>query len=316
MLNNIYTVRNCVSTFVRRGRRGKITLACLFQSSRLLISFKLNTLSLRCFKLLNGKLKLKDIAPRCGVSNEELSAFVAYLEKERIVESVSHSKRRSVPRYRRQLNFFASFETNTSTRETFQKKLGTSQVVILGLGGIGSWVAESLTRSGVGEFILIDPDKVTASNLPRQTLYQERDLGRKKVKAAAQKLRLTNSEVKIIGLERKIISAKQLIPIIRNADLVINCADQPDISITNDIISQACFALKIPHILCGGYDGHLSFVGQTVIPYKTSCWGCYISGKSYEKRLSGFKSLIITHVSEEGGTLAPIASITAKVHAL
>ncbi len=316
MLNKKYIVRACISPFVRREKEGKFTLACLFQSSRLITSFRLNTLSLKCFKLLDGKNTIRDIVSRCRVSKRELLDLVVYLEKEHIVERVNHFRPRNGPRYRRQLNFFASFETNVSTRAAFQKKLETSQVVILGLGGIGSWVAESLVRAGVGRFILIDPDNVTASNLPRQTLYQERDLGKSKVRVAANKLRLINSKVTITGIKRNIVSASQLIPIIKKATLVVNCADQPDISITNRIVSKACFSLKIPHILCGGYDGHLSFVGQTVIPHKTACWECYVSGKLYEKGLRGFKSLDITAVSEEGGTLAPIASITANIHAL
>ena len=117
MLNKKYIVRACISPFVRREKGGAFTLACLFQSSRLIVSFRLSALSLKCFKLMDGENRLKDIISRCRVSESDLVGLVAYLEKECIVERVDHLSSRIGTRYRRQLNFFASFETNMSTRE-------------------------------------------------------------------------------------------------------------------------------------------------------------------------------------------------------
>ena len=74
-----------------------------------------------------------------------------------------------------------------------QKKILNSRVLIIGMGGLGCPVAEFLTRSGVGSLGIVDHDIVSLSNIHRQTLYDERDLGKLKVKAAKKKLVSINS---------------------------------------------------------------------------------------------------------------------------
>ena len=78
-----------------------------------------------------------------------------------------------------------------------QKKILNSRVLIIGMGGLGCPVAEFLTRSGVGFIGIVDHDLVGLSNIHRQTLYDEKDLGKSKVKVAKKKLTHINSETKI-----------------------------------------------------------------------------------------------------------------------
>ena len=78
-----------------------------------------------------------------------------------------------------------------------QGKLKRSRVVIAGAGGLGSPIALYLTAAGVGRIRLIDHDQVTLSNLNRQILHWEEDIGRKKVDSAGSKLRNLNSAVEI-----------------------------------------------------------------------------------------------------------------------
>ena len=78
-----------------------------------------------------------------------------------------------------------------------QKKILNSKVLIIGMGGLGCPVAEFLTRSGIGALGIVDHDLVGLSNIHRQTLYDEKDLGRLKVKAAKKKLANINSKTKI-----------------------------------------------------------------------------------------------------------------------
>jgi molybdopterin/thiamine biosynthesis adenylyltransferase len=163
---------------------------------------------------------------------------------------------------------------------------------------------------------VVDPDVVVSSNLTRQALYFEKDLGRKKVNVLRSRACLINRGVKVYAVEKRIRTARSLAPLIRGASVVLQCADQPDVEIMNDLVSKACFPLSMPHILCGGYDGHLSYVGQTVIPHRTSCWRCYVEGDVYERGLQGFEHVRVTPVSIRGGTLSPIACITASIHVL
>ncbi len=78
-----------------------------------------------------------------------------------------------------------------------QKKILNSRVLIIGMGGLGCPVAEFLTRSGVGSLGIVDHDLVSLSNIHRQSLYDEKDLGKFKVKIAKKKLNDINSKTKI-----------------------------------------------------------------------------------------------------------------------
>ena len=90
-----------------------------------------------------------------------------------------------------------------------QKKILNSKVLIIGMGGLGCPVAEFLTRSGIGTLGIIDHDIVGASNIHRQSLYDERDLNKLKVKVAQQKLKNINAKNGMIRAmaERNAINA-------------------------------------------------------------------------------------------------------------
>lgn len=78
-----------------------------------------------------------------------------------------------------------------------QKKILNSRVLVIGMGGLGCPVAEFLTRSGIGSIGIVDHDLVSLSNIHRQTLYDEKDLGKSKVHVAQKKLQNINSKTKI-----------------------------------------------------------------------------------------------------------------------
>lgn len=95
------------------------------------------------------------------------------------------------------------FEENRYVRQTVlselgkegQKRLKKQSVSIIGLGALGSTMADTLARGGIGELTLVDRDFVELSNLHRQTLYTEKDLGKPKAEAATHHLTHINSEI-------------------------------------------------------------------------------------------------------------------------
>lgn len=318
MENKTFVLRDTISLFFKRSGRSKYVLSFLFQNSRILVSFEVNALTFDCVKLFDGEHTTGEIARRTRVSTHELTQLIRYLASERLIEEKGEEDKdmENGGRYCRQSNFFASFETYNLKRDVLQRRIENAHIVVLGVGGIGSWVVESLARCGVGSMTIIDPDIVEITNLPRCALFTESDIGKIKVEVARDRVTLINKKVRVIPIRRFIDSVGALAPFVRDVTLLINCSDHPDIAITNDIVSRLCFKYRIPHILCGGYDGHLSFVGQTVVPFVTSCWRCYVEGGVYEKKLKGFSHYAITKNSAEGGTLAPIASTTANIHVL
>ncbi len=79
-------------------------------------------------------------------------------------------------------------------------RLTRSHVCVVGIGGVGSWAAEALARSGVGELTLIDADDVCVSNVNRQSHALEGEYGRPKVDVVAQRLRAINPRIKVHAL--------------------------------------------------------------------------------------------------------------------
>tara|TARA_B110000444_G_C18703616_1_gene530217 strand:+ start:635 stop:973 length:339 start_codon:yes stop_codon:yes gene_type:complete len=78
-----------------------------------------------------------------------------------------------------------------------QKKISNAKVLIVGAGGLGSPVAEFLSRAGIGTLGLVDNDKVTLSNLHRQSLYNTNDIKKFKVQVAKEKIKKINPNTKI-----------------------------------------------------------------------------------------------------------------------
>ena len=136
-----------------------------------------------------------------------------------------------------------------------QKKILNSRVLIIGMGGLGCPVAEFLTRSGVGFIGIVDHDLVSLSNIHRQTLYDEKDLGKSKVKVAKKKLTHINSETKIDIYNFK-LDKKKFIKIVKNYDYVVDGTDNFETKfLINDI------SLKYKKFLVTGaiskFDGHI-----------------------------------------------------------
>ncbi|MGW4059987.1 ThiF family adenylyltransferase [Amycolatopsis sp. NPDC004747] len=108
-----------------------------------------------------------------------------------------------------------------------QLLLRQARVVVIGVGGTGSTAALDLALSGVGELHCVEPDVVELSNLARQILFTEHDLGRPKVDAAVRELRARNSDVRITGEALTITGPAQLLALAARFDLVVLAADQP-----------------------------------------------------------------------------------------
>ncbi|WP_419196552.1 HesA/MoeB/ThiF family protein [Actinacidiphila glaucinigra] len=136
--------------------------------------------------------------------------------------------------------------------------LRAAKVVVVGVGGTGSAAATALAASGMGRLHLVDDDRVELSNLNRQTLYAEADIGRLKVDAARDRLRRTNSDITVTAQRTRITGPGDLEAILPGCDLLVMCADRPD-----DIrtwANTACLNADLPWV-DGGYHGPLVTVG-------------------------------------------------------
>ncbi len=133
-----------------------------------------------------------------------------------------------------------------------QKRLLNSSALIVGLGGLGSPVALYLTGAGVGRIGLCDHDTVSVSNLQRQILYSESDLGKMKTDAAICRLSSLNSDLQLEGWHCRVNEE-----IISRYDLIIDCCDN---FATRYLIDNTCQKLGKPwlHAAIGSFSGQIT----------------------------------------------------------
>ena len=152
--------------------------------------------------------------------------------------------------------------------EEGQRKLKESHVVVAGLGGLGTVASVYLACAGIGHITIVDCDFVELSNLNRQILHWEQDIGEKKPLAAARKLTRLNPSIKVTPLFERITEGN-VGDIIKGAHTVIDGTDNFE---TRFILNSACVGAGIPFIHAGihGLLGEIT----TIIPGKTPCLAC------------------------------------------
>ncbi len=138
-----------------------------------------------------------------------------------------------------------------------QKKIMDATIAIIGMGGLGCPVAQSLVTSGIGKLILVDGDIVELSNLHRQPLHGIDDVGTKKVHSARYSLEKVNSDSEIELVDEYLDESNGL-EIIKKSDVVIDATDNIQ---TRQLIDQFSKALNIPMI----YGGLYRWEGQVAV---------------------------------------------------
>jgi adenylyltransferase/sulfurtransferase len=156
--------------------------------------------------------------------------------------------------------------------EEGQGKLKMARVVIAGAGGLGSPIAIYLTAAGIGTIRVIDHDQVALSNLNRQVLHWEEDVGRKKVDSARTKLRNLNSTVDIQAISET-ITEENVSELADGYDAIVDAMDNLP---TRYILNRCAVEKKIPffHGAVNGFEGRV----MTVIPGETACLRCMYRG--------------------------------------
>jgi len=149
-----------------------------------------------------------------------------------------------------------------------QEKIRRSNVFIVGAGGLGCPTALNLTLAGVGNITLCDCDIVDISNLNRQFLHTEDDIGKAKAVSAQETLSAINSEVRITAVSTK-ITAETVEDLVGDAALILDCVDNFD---TRFVLNQCAIKKGIPliHGAVWGMEGRLTVFH----PPETPCLSC------------------------------------------
>jgi sulfur-carrier protein adenylyltransferase/sulfurtransferase len=147
-----------------------------------------------------------------------------------------------------------------------QRRLKAARVLCVGTGGLGSPLAFYLAAAGVGTLGLVDFDVVDASNLQRQIIHSTKDIGRKKLDSAEEKLKALNPALNVVKHETMLTSANAL-EILKDYDIV---ADGTDNFPTRYLVNDACVLLHKPNV----YGSIFRFEGQASI-FATEAGPCY-----------------------------------------
>jgi bacteriocin biosynthesis cyclodehydratase domain-containing protein len=227
----------------------------------------------RLLEAVDGERTLEQLREEFGA--KEVDDLMAQLQELEVVEDAADDElvpAAELERFDRQLRYFSDVGSGGITPSQCQERLREAKVAVLGVGGLGGWSAWALACTGVGEMWLIDGDRVEVSNLNRQILYTEADVGLLKVECAAARLRAFNSRMRITTASRRLESEEDIAEFIAGSDVVIDAADWPAHEIER-WCNSACFAAGIPYITMSHFPP-IARVGPLYVPGQTGCFVC------------------------------------------
>jgi len=149
-----------------------------------------------------------------------------------------------------------------------QLKLKQSKVCVVGVGGLGNPIVTRLAAMGVGKLRIVDRDVIELSNLHRQTMFNEDDVGQVKVETAAKKLRKLNADIIIEDLAVS-INDYTAFEVVDGCDVVVDALDSVNARYS---LNKACIEKKIPFVT----GAAVGVTGQcfTILPNKSACYHC------------------------------------------
>ena len=163
-----------------------------------------------------------------------------------------------------------------------QETIRESSALVVGAGALGCSCLPYLVGAGVGKVTVCDGDRVEASNLHRQVLFAECDIGRNKAEAAASRLQAMNSDVALVAVPRHCMYDECTSDLVEKHSIVVDCSDNIG---TRYLLNDACFLAGKPLISAAalGIEGSLTRWGKTGGP----CYRCVIPRPSSLKASKG-----------------------------
>lgn len=189
---------------------------------------------------------------------------------------------RALLKWDRQIKDFATLPGVDDARAIeFQARLRDAHLVILGVGGVGSYMAAAAAMIGIGKLTLIDFDSIELSNTSRQVLYLESDVGRSKLEVAVERIPTHDSTIAVAAIDREIRSVSDMDVVIEGSvakngpiDFLVLSADTPRGEIQY-IVDEACGQHNVPYMNLGPYGFHHAAMGPMVIPGQTRSYAEY-----------------------------------------
>ena len=228
-----------------------------------------------------------------------------FIERDRISSAIHKN---DLLRFDRFFHYLSEFETSCRSRYDILRDIGQTTVVLVGIGGQGSWIVYQLLCLGIGRLRLIDPDIVEMSNLNRSILFDEATVGRPKVEVASEAIARFSPRTRVETARVLIRSSHDLLPHLQGADLVVGAADTPPRKIRT-WIAEACHQSNIASVQASGFR-----VGPFTRPGISACVGCdWEHQVDRNPRLGDMLDFQERLPQGASGLAAPVTAITAGV---
>lgn len=287
-----------------------------FQSStRRSMRFRLRSEIADVIRRLDGSQRLEEICKVHGASVLQVSHLMEVLHERCAVEPRAVREAIDATEHYRVLNFLGDYFPAAELFAAFER-LRSTRVAILGCGAVGSWTAVQLAHSGLENFTVIDDDQVEESNLNR-SIFLHDDIGQPKVEAISSALHRISQRVRVRRVKENVCDADGLRALLSEAtpDVIVNCADEPSVDLTSKWIDEYCQDRRVPYVIAGGYNLHLSLIGMTVSPGVSACINCsrITLDELEDDSLQGVRRL--WRPKRNLGSLSPLTGITSSLAA-
>lgn len=201
---------------------------------------------------------------------EQLDAEAAVEDGAAPVPDDEYAARRWV----RDLGFLETYATLSLSKYELHRRLRECRVALLGVGGVGSHVLYDMLGLGIKDIRIVDFDVVELSNLNRQILYRQSDIGRAKTEVAVERAADFNPTTRVDAVRKRISCAEDVHALVADRDLVIATVDQPKMGAVR-WVNEGCVRAGAT-LIAGGVDVQRS-IFYTVIPGQTGCVECWRS---------------------------------------
>lgn len=312
-LSSIYRLRSTVAV-VTHGNRTEFFLSDI----RKTITLKIQKGIVDLLFAFDGKIHAREWIAKNSlgeVNQDDIIQLLSFLVKEHILIEVDCTYPSDYLRRKRVYAFLENYSLKTSEVVRRVEKLQTSEVMVIGLGAVGTWVAQCLAMSGVKNFILIDPDKIEISNLHRQIGFEIDDVGEYKVETFARHLNRRIDDLNINTIVDQVdedffTRHNNLTP-----NFIVNSADYPSVDITSKIVSDYAMPRGIAHAIGGGYNLHQTLIGQIVIPGKTACVECFQLELEEINVIDTANITRLDNPTRKVGSFPPLSALSASISA-
>lgn len=268
------------TVFIRDQEKGLIRVGELFPDRAVEIEDEDGFIQ-QLIQLMDGTKTISQILAElqsCDtpITAGELSELISELDSIGLLDNQTSAAYGSfssteLERYKANLNYFTSSSSLANSPWEMQRGLNHEKITIIGIGTLGSGMLFNLAGLGVENVRIVDFDNVELSNLNRQLLFKEADIGRRKIDAAKDFIHSFHSRMELECIPGEIRSTEDAENAIADSDFVVLAADQPHFLLER-WVNQACVKHNIPFI--GGGVNAVEGQLYTVVPGKTGCLDC------------------------------------------